>query len=55
MLSGKKTYILVAGAVLVALGQYLQGQMDVSHLIEALLSSGAVAALRSAVAKGPKQ
>lgn len=55
MLSGKKTYIAVAGLVLIAVGHYIHGDTTVDQLVTALLQSGALAFIRAAVSKGPAQ
>lgn len=35
-LSGWKTYIVAAGAIIAAVGAYLSGTMDLTHLVEAI-------------------
>lgn len=49
MLSGKKTYLVAFGSVLLALGGYLHGDLTLFQAGQAVLASGALAALRDAI------
>lgn len=51
MLKGYKTYIVAGIAVISAVGGYLTGDLSLADTIQAILASGAVAALRDAIAK----
>lgn len=51
MLKGYKTYILAGVAVITAVGGYLAGDLSLGDAIQAVIASGAVAALRDAIAK----
>jgi hypothetical protein len=50
-LDGKKTYALVAGALLVIVGQFVQGQVDLATAVQHGLEALSIATLRAGVAK----
>lgn len=50
MLEGKKTYIVAASYVLMAVGAYLQGQVDLGTAIQQVLVGLGFATLRMGVA-----
>jgi len=52
-LQGWKTYIVAAGAILTALGAYLNGSIDLTQLITAIFAAVSAMTIRAAVAKGP--
>lgn len=47
-LAGKRTYTLIAGALLVIAGQYLQGQADFATSVQHALEALSIATLRAA-------
>jgi hypothetical protein len=51
-LKGKKTYIIAAGAILTALGGYLDGKLDGMALALAVMGALGLGTLRAGVAKG---
>jgi len=56
LLSGYKTYIVCAGAILTALGAYASGSIDLTHLIQYVFSAIAGITLRAGITKsGPNQ
>lgn len=50
MLSGKKTYIVVAGGLLAVAGAFMQGQVDVAEAVNQALVLLGIAGLRAGVA-----
>lgn len=48
-LNGRKTYVVAAGVVLVGLGQFLSGQIDLMALLNYLLAGAGAAAIRNAI------
>jgi hypothetical protein len=53
-LSGKKTYIVAAGAILTALGAYLNSSISLTELIQAAFAALGASTLRAAISKGEK-
>lgn len=51
MLKGYKTYIVATIAVITAVGGYLVGDLSLQDTIQAIVASGAIAAIRDAIAK----
>jgi hypothetical protein len=51
-LKGKKTYIIAAGAILTALGAYLDGKMDTVTFALAVMGALGFGTLRAGIAKG---
>jgi hypothetical protein len=49
MLSGKKTYIVVVGGLLVVVGGFLQGQLDLAEAINQAVLLLGVGGLRAGV------
>ncbi len=53
-LQGKKTYLVMIGTLLSAVIGYLNGQLELVGLVQAILAAFGLGAVRSAVAKsGP--
>lgn len=50
-LSGKKTYIVAAAAILTAAGAFASGTMNAKELVEAIMAALGVSFLRAGVAK----
>ena len=50
MLTGKKTYILAAGWVLIAVGQFLAGEATAMEAVEQAWEGGLAATFRAALA-----
>lgn len=50
MLKGKKTYLVAVGAVLLAVGGYLHGDLTWAQAIDTFITGGGLASLRSALA-----
>lgn len=50
-INGNKTYIVAAGVLLVGLGQFLSGQIDLMGLVNYMLAGAGAAALRNALPK----
>ena len=50
-LKGRKTYFLMAGAILTAIGGYLGGELSTKELIEALFLALGMIGLRLGVSK----
>ena len=51
MLKGYKTYIVAGMAALTAITGYLVGDISLADAIQGVLASGAIAAIRDAIAK----
>ncbi len=54
-LQGYKTYIVAAGAILTALGAYLNGSISLSDLVSAIFAALTAMTLRAGIAKVGKQ
>jgi len=55
MLSGYRTYIVCAGAILTAIGAYASKSIDLTTLIQSIFAALAGITLRAGIAKGPTQ
>ena len=53
VLSGKKTYLVSAGAILTAIVGFLSGSLDLAGTVTAILAALGLASLRSGISKGP--
>jgi len=51
MLSGKKTYVVAAGVVLVAVGGFLSGEVTLIEAVTTALAGLGLGTLRAGVAK----
>ena len=49
MLKGKKTYMVALGAVLLAVGGYLHGDLSWAQAVDTFITGGGLASLRSAL------
>ena len=55
MLTGYKTYLVCAAALIYAIAGFYTGNLDVTTAINVVLAALGAAGLRSAVATGPTQ